>query len=285
MFINKKNSRTRRNDPVLIHDAAARLYGDRRAPKMGRSNYSIIDNDDVFLKLSPEDLQGELPNYETRRALIAKDSLASVEGFRVMVLLAYKYLFGMRVCLQCPYCNHDEMSSPCQDWFGSNAESEGGIFGRIDAGYSSFEAQKSTGALHAHSQLFVQCLHQHEPLSQVLLRLTEKPELVQQYMVYKSHVCRQIFASDNVLKTWESGRRKEIENTWPEYASRTELLVTPKYMMETSEHHISPEEKAKLQSKKTILSQLSKGQAWLREYPRVKPTQYKQIADTSIYSH
>ena len=89
-----------------------------------------------------------------------------------------QHLFGMRVCPNCPHCNHDERTDPCQDCFGSNAKSEGGVFGRIDAGYTSSEAQKSTGALHAHSQLCVQCLHQHEPFSSVLERLTEKPELV-----------------------------------------------------------------------------------------------------------
>ena len=132
--------------------------------------------------------------YETRRALIAKDSFASVEGFRVMVLMAYTHLFGMRVCPNCPHCNHDAQADPCQDYFGSNAKAEGGIFGRLDAGYTSFEAQKSTGALHAHSQLFVQCLRQHEPLSQVLDNLTEKPELIARYEVQgtglQTNVCR-----------------------------------------------------------------------------------------------
>ena len=45
--------------------------------------------------------------------------------------------------------------------FGSNATSEGGILGRVDAVYTYIEAQESTGSLHAHSQVVVQCLHQH----------------------------------------------------------------------------------------------------------------------------
>ena len=196
-------SRTRKKDPVLLHDAAAALFGDLKAPRLGQSSYTMHDSEDVFLALAPEDLVAQVPDYDGRRALIAKDSLASVEGFRVMVLLAYRHLFGMRVCPNCPHCNHDEREEPCQDCFGSNAKSEGGVFGRLDAGYSSFEAQKSTGALHAHSQLFVQCLHQHEPLSQVLAELTEKPELVQRYMQYKAHVCRQMFAENGSLESWK----------------------------------------------------------------------------------
>ena len=122
-----------------------------------------------------------------------------------MVLLAYEHLFGMRVCPNCPHCNHGEKFRPCQDLFGSNAKAEGGVFGRIDAGYTSFEAQKSTGSLHAHSQLFVQCLHQHEPLSEVLVALAEKPGLVEKYLKFKEHVCRQVFCDDKAVRSWEEG--------------------------------------------------------------------------------
>ena len=198
-------SRARKKDPVLLRDAAAALFGSREAPRLGRASYTQHSADDVFLALKPEDLQEQVPSYEVRRALLAKDSLASVEGFRLMVLLAYEHLFGMRVCPNCPHCNHDEDGRPCQDLFGSNAKAEGSVFGRIDAGYSSFEAQKSTGSLHAHSQLFVQCLHQHQPLAEVLRSLTERPELVQRYLKYKEHVCRQVFCDDATVDSWEQG--------------------------------------------------------------------------------
>ena len=227
-------SRTRRKDPVLLKDAAAALFGGLKEPTLGNASCSLQSGDDVFLALSPEDLQNEVPDYDTRRALVAKDSLASVEGFRVMVLLAYQHLFGMRVCPNCPHCNHGEGAVPCQDLFGSNAKAEGGIFGRIDAGYSSFEAQKSTGALHAHSQLFVQCLHQHEPLAEVLQRLAEKPELVERYLKYKEHVCRQMFGDDSLVASWEKGRRKEVESNWPEYRETSTLLEVPAHTLEGS---------------------------------------------------
>ena len=113
-------SRTRKNDPVLLHDAAAALFGDLKAPRLGQASYTMHDSDDVFLALKPEALKAEVPDYDTRRALIAKDSLASVEGFRVMVLVAYRHLFGMRVCPNCPHCNHDDHADPCQDCFGNH---------------------------------------------------------------------------------------------------------------------------------------------------------------------
>ena len=200
-------SRTRRKDPVLLRDAAASLFGSRIAPKLGLPSYTQSPgDDDVWLALRPEDLKDQIPDYDSRRALISKDSLASVEGFRLMVLLAYEHLFGMRVCPNCPHCNHGDDARPCQDVFGSNAKAEGGVFGRIDAGYTSFEAQKSTGSLHAHSQLFVQCLHQHEPLSEVLKALSTKPDLVDKYLKYKEHVCRQVFCDDETAASWKEGQ-------------------------------------------------------------------------------
>lgn len=112
-------SRTRRKDPVLLHDAAAALFGSRTTPKLGLSSYTQRSgDDDVFLALKSEDLKDQIPDYDSRRALIAKDSLASVDGFRLMVLLAYEHLFGMRVCPNCPLCNHGDDARPCQDLFG-----------------------------------------------------------------------------------------------------------------------------------------------------------------------
>ena len=44
-------------------------------------------NDAETLRLKKEDLLAYLPAYDDRRAILASDSLASVEGFRLSVLL------------------------------------------------------------------------------------------------------------------------------------------------------------------------------------------------------
>ena len=131
--------------------------------------------------------------------------------------------FGMRVCPFCPDCDNANSQNvrPCQDHFGSNASPEGGSFGRIDAGFTSFEAQKSKGSLHGHSQLFVQCLHQHTPLIEVLRRLrTDGADIVNKYLVYKAHVCRQVYEDAELAKR----RLPEREQAWPEYEN-SQLLV------------------------------------------------------------
>lgn len=167
--------------------------------------------------------------HDERREMLARDALASVDGFRALVMAAYEHLFGLRVCVHCPDCNNGEYgTSPCQDLFGSNAMSEGGVFGRIDAGYTSIEAQKSTGSLHAHSQLFVQCLHQHTPLAEIMHILRSRcSHLVQDYLVYKGRVCRQVYA-----RTYESLKQRlhELGKQWPEYSSSTTMISRPEYL-------------------------------------------------------
>ena len=137
--------------------------------------------------VSVEEIMQNLPSHDERREILARDALASVDGFRTLVMAAYEHLFGVRVCVRCPDCNNGEHgTSPCQDVLGSNAMPEGGIFGRIDAGYTSIEAQKSTGSLHAHSQLFVQCLHQHTPLAEIMQILRNRcGHLVEGHLMYK----------------------------------------------------------------------------------------------------
>ena len=148
-------SRTRKSDTVFTEgsDPVGQKYCERQQPPICTS---VRRNGDMIVRVSVESLLHHVPSYDERRQLLARDALASVDGFRVLVSLTYEHLFGMRVCGFCPDCNNGEQGSPCSDLFGSNAFPEGGIFGRIDAGYTSIEAQKSTGSLHAHSQLFVQ---------------------------------------------------------------------------------------------------------------------------------
>ena len=105
----------------------------------------------MFLTASEYDMREALPSCDVRRKILEGDALASVDGFGIMVLLTFKHVFGLRCCPNCPHCNVG--GSPCQDVFGSSATAEGGCFGRIDAVFTSIEAQKSTGSLHAHSHV------------------------------------------------------------------------------------------------------------------------------------
>ena len=161
-------ARTRQHDTFVKTDRFKhfRAYYTHDVPDMKANSESII------VTASVDDMRKALPPYDVRKNILAGDTLASGDGFRIMVLLTFEHLFGLRFRPNCPDCN--EGSKPCQDLFGSSATAEGGFVGRIDAVFTSLEAQKSTGSLHAHSQLIIQCLHQHTSLHDINATLRNK---------------------------------------------------------------------------------------------------------------
>ena len=121
-------SRTRRSDPVLSVDESASKYAGRDEP-----NLFVDESGDVRLDIPMEELIDKLPAWDERRRILARDPLASVDGFWISILLVHEHVFGMRICPRCPNCNHDGDGIPCQDLFGSSATAEGGSFARMDA--------------------------------------------------------------------------------------------------------------------------------------------------------
>ena len=106
--------RSRKNDPIHMLDSKNRRYGARNEPDM--------DQDYVDMNVSMSQILDWLPEYDERRAIAARDGLASVEAFRIAVILTCRYIFGMRVCMFCPDCRDRYF---CQDLFGNNAYAEG----------------------------------------------------------------------------------------------------------------------------------------------------------------
>ena len=251
-------SRTRRRDPVFQSSTAktAKHLCGADAPRLS------VGDGDVILEVSAQGLLDQLPDYDTRKQILATDSLASVDGFRVMIQLTFQHVFGINFCQDCPGCNHNESNSPCQDLFGSNATAEGGIFGRVDAVYTSIEAQKSTGSLHAHSQVFVQCLHQHTNIYQILEKLREKPDsIVKEYLRYKEHVSRQVYMENpEIVNT----KLAEAESEWPEYKSNTMLTAVRRYTVKTD--HDLTEKTFATAGAASLKAFATEGAAWLRAY-------------------
>ena len=170
----------------------------------------------------------ELPSYEDRVALLARDPLACAEGFQTLVLLALRHLFGVRYCRRCPDCAQSD--TPCTDIFGSITMATGSIFGRIDAIYGSIECQKC-GTLHLHLQAFLQCYHQFTPLSE-LQRLNKEPllEMLRRYSDYSGHVRRMVYCNH---EAWEE-EREAVEAAWPEYRDCALMSSRPTYQLDTA---------------------------------------------------
>ena len=140
-----KLSRYRESDPLLKG-----AHAKKEQKWIGKDKPSLETHDDRR--------NGDNPDYEMRKLILARDPLCAVEAFSVHVRVVLACLLGIRMCPECPHCNRGK--NPCQDKFGSNAEAQGGSLGRCDALFGAVETQKS-GVLHYHMKAFIQRLHQH----------------------------------------------------------------------------------------------------------------------------
>ncbi|CAJ1429954.1 unnamed protein product, partial [Effrenium voratum] len=224
-------ARVRETDPVRITP----LYKDCDA---GSREWPPLD---ACVAVDVETLRRQVPNWDQRRAVLARDPLACVDGFRVLVQLTLQHLFGLNVCAACPRCNACEPMRPCQDVFGSSATCSGGVFGRMDAAYLTFETQKSSGSQHAHGQCFVQCLHQHTPLEKIFrLPASRAEELRDDYLRYNAHVA---YATYSKAPSAVAAMLERAVACWPEHKDNPDMIDAPGYQRARAEEmHMLDEE-------------------------------------------
>ena len=242
-------ARTRRNDPVCQRDPDAERFGGLFQPELG--------HDFAQAGVSVAALRERLPPYDERRAILARDPLASVDGCRLVMGLLLEYIFGVRFCDACPDCAQSDHFKPCMDLFGSNATPEGGVFGRVDGVYISIEAQKSAGSLHFHAQIFVQCLHQHCSLEEIYEKMCTDPLFdASEYLRYAEHTTRQVYADAERFEE----HRNRVEEEWPEYKESTALVTTPAYLQR---ENVALGSEVPLGSRPDLEKE---GITWLQEY-------------------
>ena len=229
-------ARTRESDPVRRASPMQEwLSGDRNFPPL---------DEDMTVSLPVETLRRALPVWLQRRTTLARDPLASVDGFHVLLRLLMRHIFGLNVCHRCPDC--DATQHPCMDAVGSSATLLGGTFGRVDAMYVTIEAQKSSGSLHGHIQCFVQCVHQHTPLTEIFLFAQHRlNELRRDYGQYQGHVAHSVYTGQT--ETQMAAGIAAAEETWPEHASAGVLIRCPAYQQFRALKPACAEEAAKWQ--------------------------------------
>ena len=144
--------RTRRSDPAVVADFKKAAGSQEKLGKWGGllcPEFVEVENMVELGEINIEDFVEQLPDTNDRQKLLARDPLASVYGFHMLCRIILRTLFGVRCCSDCPDCNlktdvdNDGYLKGCVDAFGSVAESEGGIFGRVDGYYGSIECQKA----------------------------------------------------------------------------------------------------------------------------------------------
>ena len=213
-FLGVRLFRCRRGDPVQEADEHAERWAGLEQPGLE-------------LAAKQEEAEGEIPCYEARRFLAARDPFSIVESFHVQLRLTLRHLFGVQICQDCLRCSTRQGGTPCQSVDGSAAAWRLGVFGHVDAVYASLEHQKA-GSLHARMQVWVRCMHQQKSLREILADLQEAPggEIVGKYLRYKQHVAREEYADAEEARV----RREGVESDWPEYRLRRTLVTVPGYL-------------------------------------------------------
>ena len=85
------------------------------------------------------------------------------------------------------------------------------------------------------------------------MQLNGQKGIVAEYLTYKAHVCRQIYANPDLADT----RTAELESEWPEYPKSTTLLPVRAYLTSGAQQHVPVLDRP---------SDLNEGRVWLREY-------------------
>jgi len=234
-------SRYRRKDPLV-------------APSIAPDECKWIGSETPAL--SPEDGYAamELPEYELRRLISARDPLSAVDAHNIYVRVLLALLLGIRMCPECPHCNMGK--NPCQNRFGSNALPQGGVLGRADALDGSNECQKSEGALHFHCKVFVQRAHQHKTLVEIAGMI--KAGLLQSSALkaYHNWICNETYP--DVAK--QEAAATHVEQSWPTYKDDRELGRIPSFLWDASEkpHVLTEGVEAK--------NIACEGETWLQTY-------------------
>ena len=203
--------RVRRSDPAYIYDTNLQGFSGPNQPCFVGDGCSV-------------------PTYEDRKVVLAQSPVSVALGFRVQILLVMQAAFGLRVCLDCPRCARGR-DGKCGDMLGNSSRLEGGAFGRCCAICWSVETQKQ-GSLHVHGHAVLENLHQHHALAEIAdILLRKGRQVVEQYMHFKKHVCRQEYAC---MGRWTEEAQQKTEKNWPEFADEVDLYLVPAFIGSTA---------------------------------------------------
>ena len=257
-------SRYRRNDPLVDPSVAAaesRWIGPEE-PRMSPQQGGEATNEATVI---------DMPDYDLRRLILARDPLCTVEAFKVLVRVVLAQLLGIRMCPDCPHCNKGK--NPCQNRFGSNALPQGGIFGRCDGIFGGVETQKS-GSLHLHFWAYLQRAHQHKTLVEIA-------ELVKQGLLAPSglkayHEWISNARYPNAAQV--DGQVVEMEQNWPTFKGDTELGRIPDFLWEGGAPHLLEEAAAEE-------SLREEGAKWFHQYEEAAQHRMLRVGALVLRAH
>ena len=161
----------------------------------------------------------EVPPYDTRRQLTARDPWAVVLSFQTVVRCIFAKLLGIRMCFRCPACD-------CRDARGHGCHVTGGILGLVTGLCGAIEYQANSTP-HFHCNVYIASIWQHS-LSELAAKLNDSTitfEDVRQFLTWAhseshpdpaSHTQQQ----DHLEADWAQNNCKASHDflcQWPEF--------------------------------------------------------------------
>ena len=186
-------------------DPGGTAEGGRECPRLWETAEATID----------------VPPYDTRRQLSARDPWAVVLSFQTVVRCIFAKLLGIRMCFRCPACD-------CRDAQGHGCHVTGGILGLVTGLCGAIEYQANSTP-HFHCNVYIASIWQH-PLSELAAKLKDSSitfEDVRQFLTWAhpeshpdpaSHAQQQ----DHLEADWAQNNCKATHDSlcqWPHFLS------------------------------------------------------------------
>ncbi|CAE8629629.1 unnamed protein product, partial [Polarella glacialis] len=210
--------RYRRNDPILDADERWEQYPQLMSADQPSLEESAREGDEIIV---------ELPEYEFRRLVLAKQPLSVVDAFCVGCKIVLPRALGFRMCPLCPHCNADGSLHPCQDEFGSNMMPMGGILGGCETIGGAVEYQR-LGEPHFHGLPAVVSVFQHNTWAGVARLIEARLLDVEAVKAFQSWLFR-VEHFDQKAHEADIGA---LEKQWPQFGDRSHdpLARLPRYV-------------------------------------------------------
>ena len=186
----------------------------------------VGDADDVKTAVATLELQ----SMKIRQGLNAQDPLSSVHHFLVCMHVMLLAVFGIRMCLSCPHCNHDSTDpstqwyqardTPCQDLLGNNTKPCGGYGGFAEGLGFSVEFQ-GDGTPHGHGFVSLVNAYQYGSLDTIAnmiennWRNLQPEEVVQRFTNFMGHMNREdhFNQQEHTQRIWKAWRNNFMRTT------------------------------------------------------------------------
>ncbi|CAL1144306.1 unnamed protein product, partial [Cladocopium goreaui] len=202
--------------PTTRHNSLCIKFSRYRAADPGGAEEGARDRPKLW---ETAEANIEVPPYDTRRQLTARDPWAVVLSFQTVVRCIFAKLLGIRMCFRCPACD-------CRDARGHGCHVTGGILGIVTGLCGAIEYQANSTP-HFHCNVYIASIWQ-QSLSELAAKLNDSTitfEDVQQFLTWAHSESHPDLAShtqqqDHLEADWAQNNCKSSHDflcQWPEF--------------------------------------------------------------------